>query len=287
MRDQEGEVVIKPIYDDIKEFSCSIAAVCKDGKWGYIYEDGSQCVDFLYDDANNMSKEWVAPVKLNENPNSWALLSASGDLSGHLIKMQNSEGYYSIGDFNDNGYAIAKLSKFYCIIDEYGNQDDELYYSLKYLKEQGVFRGEVVKNHDDDAEIKILNSYGEEIAYEKSGLLVESDKTTMRSTVHDDRLYKFTIEFNENLMNIEEVKAFVETEFTGSESVEIISLNGYTMELLWKISHWEEYADLEISLFYTLDDYRYGTYSSKLIKSSKEIDVKKEVKQAREKMLKC
>ena len=44
-----SEIIIAPQYEDAKGFNDGYAAVKKDGKWGYIDEEGNVVVDFKYD----------------------------------------------------------------------------------------------------------------------------------------------------------------------------------------------------------------------------------------------
>ena len=65
----KGEVVIEPAFDGAKSFSNGLAAVCIDGKWGYVDETGEIVIDCQFFDADyfngarsclvkTTSKEW-------------------------------------------------------------------------------------------------------------------------------------------------------------------------------------------------------------------------------------
>lgn len=156
----EGKIVIEPSYENMRGFVNGFAPVCKDDKWGYIDEEGNQIIDYLYEDAKDFSKFGVAPVKVNENNNSWALVKDNGQ----LIERENNYSYYYIGDFNPYGYAIARVYQGYCIIDKNCKRvSDEIYSSIEYLQDQEVFivdkisnlcliniEGEAVIDPDDD-----------------------------------------------------------------------------------------------------------------------------------------
>ena len=49
------QTVIEPEYEEVKNFNDGYAAVKKDGKWGYMDEEGTVVVDFLYDWAGMFS----------------------------------------------------------------------------------------------------------------------------------------------------------------------------------------------------------------------------------------
>ena len=61
-----SEVIIAPQYEDAKSFSDGYAAVKKDGKWGYIDEEGNVVVDFKYDWANFFSEGVALVATLEE-----------------------------------------------------------------------------------------------------------------------------------------------------------------------------------------------------------------------------
>jgi len=48
--------IITPTYDDARTFSEGLAAVRKDGKWGYIDVNGNTVIDFKYDVAHSFSE---------------------------------------------------------------------------------------------------------------------------------------------------------------------------------------------------------------------------------------
>lgn len=60
--------IITPIYDNARSFSGGLAAVQKDGKWGYIDTDGKTIIDFKYDSASSFreNKAIVGTEKLEE-----------------------------------------------------------------------------------------------------------------------------------------------------------------------------------------------------------------------------
>ena len=63
--DEDGEEVIAPAYDQARSFSGGVAAVCKDGLWGFIDEEGQLVVDYQFADAGYFSPEdGSCPVQL-------------------------------------------------------------------------------------------------------------------------------------------------------------------------------------------------------------------------------
>ena len=59
--EEEGlsyEVIIDPQYEDADSFSQDLAAVKKNGKWGYIDTEGNTVIPFQFDYAFPFSEAW-------------------------------------------------------------------------------------------------------------------------------------------------------------------------------------------------------------------------------------
>lgn len=69
--DLDGKLVIKPQYEDAKSFSSGMAAVCRDGLWGYIDENNTVCIDFIFLSCSNMTEQGTALV---QQEYSWRIL---------------------------------------------------------------------------------------------------------------------------------------------------------------------------------------------------------------------
>ena len=64
--EMSSEVIIAPQYEDAQRFSDGFAAVKKNGKWGYIDEEGNVVVDFQYDWAGIFNEGVAVTAKLEE-----------------------------------------------------------------------------------------------------------------------------------------------------------------------------------------------------------------------------
>lgn len=62
----ENQIVIQPIYDRVKPFSCDRAKVYKDKKYGFIDRSGYEVIKLIYDEADDFENN-VAHVSLNGN----------------------------------------------------------------------------------------------------------------------------------------------------------------------------------------------------------------------------
>lgn len=66
----DGELVLDYQYEDAQSFHNGFAAVCKDGKWGYIDTSGNMAVDPVFEVATAVSEKGTAAVKQGE----WKLI---------------------------------------------------------------------------------------------------------------------------------------------------------------------------------------------------------------------
>lgn len=63
---KDGDVSIKPVFDQAKSFSGSLAAVCSGEKWGYVDQKGSVVIDYQFIDASYFSDEGSTMVSSQE-----------------------------------------------------------------------------------------------------------------------------------------------------------------------------------------------------------------------------
>ena len=72
---EEGEEVVKPIYDNAHCFSEGLARVEINDKWGFINKDGEEVIKPIYDNAHCFS-EGLARVEINDK---WGLINKKGE----------------------------------------------------------------------------------------------------------------------------------------------------------------------------------------------------------------
>ena len=71
----DGEITVKCKYEDAQSFQNGYAAVCVDGKWGYIDEDGNMVIDPVFIEATHFSSQGTAAVKMNvQGEEVWRLI---------------------------------------------------------------------------------------------------------------------------------------------------------------------------------------------------------------------
>lgn len=76
--DGEGNLVIDYRYEDADSFRNGFAAVRKDNLWGYIDEEGNLVVEPIFDIATSLSQKGTAAVKqTEENGGTWELIQFS------------------------------------------------------------------------------------------------------------------------------------------------------------------------------------------------------------------
>lgn len=61
----EGEVIVKPAYDEARSFSNGIAAVKDADKWGFIDTKGNLVIDYQFADVGYMSANGCCPVRVD------------------------------------------------------------------------------------------------------------------------------------------------------------------------------------------------------------------------------
>ena len=101
--EEEGlsyEVIINPQYEDADSFSQGLAAVKKDGKWGYIDMEGSTVIPFQFDYAFSFSKGLAVVGTLGEYPTYdgatapvyfWSVLDKQGNVPPCSIKRKGTQ----------------------------------------------------------------------------------------------------------------------------------------------------------------------------------------------------
>jgi len=73
--DTDGKLVIDYTYEEAESFSNGFAAVYADGKWGYIDTEGNQMISFQFLAATHFSKSGTAAVKTEDNgEEKWKLI---------------------------------------------------------------------------------------------------------------------------------------------------------------------------------------------------------------------
>ncbi|HSW61610.1 MAG TPA: WG repeat-containing protein [bacterium] len=151
----DKNVIIPATFDNAFQFSSGVAAVKKDGKWGYINNSGKALTDFSFDDASSFSG-FLATVKKGEE-------SFLIELSFKKIMKLNSK--YNIRELsselavlegflpNKPAFLIAKSGSI--LVDEKRN-----YYKI-YGESDGLIR--VMKNNNGLSSFGFINIKGEEV----------------------------------------------------------------------------------------------------------------------------
>lgn len=69
--DKDNNVIIEPQFQNAHSFLNSFAAVCKDGKWGFVSTDGSVVIDYQFEDVGDFNTKGC--VFISEN-SYWTLI---------------------------------------------------------------------------------------------------------------------------------------------------------------------------------------------------------------------
>ena len=135
--DKTGKVVIPYIYDGAYGFNEGLTRVQKDGKWGYIDKTGKAVIAFTYDDAYGFN-DGLARVKKNGK---WGYIDKTGKL---IIPCEYDDEYWDNNNgFNEGLSAMRKNGKW-GYIDKTGKAVIPFIYDEAYGFNNGLAR--VAKN---------------------------------------------------------------------------------------------------------------------------------------------
>lgn len=96
--DANGKQVGKAVWDDVDAFNSDmIAAVMKDGKWGFVDGDGKVVVEYQYEMAQSFANG-MAAVMVGEK---WGYISAED------FEMKIQPAFHAARDFSSNGTAFV------------------------------------------------------------------------------------------------------------------------------------------------------------------------------------
>ena len=102
---QNGEVVIEPIYEYAYNFSEGLAAVKQNGKYGFIDKDGNTIVPFEFDEVESSFEDGQA--KLIKEDLVYVFNKAGEQIDSHMKSSDND--YY---DYDDDGPSYSKYGGY-------------------------------------------------------------------------------------------------------------------------------------------------------------------------------
>ncbi len=136
--DEMGKWAIKPIFDDVREFSEELGAVNLDGKWGYIAKDGEVKIEPQFRSARSFTQGRAIVQKMDL---SFQIIKRSGD----TIPIFPYEKIYPYS----NDLALVIKNGYYGYIDTMGNEVIE----CKYEKAQTFELGKAIVSENGKAGI--------------------------------------------------------------------------------------------------------------------------------------
>ncbi len=170
LMDQNGNMILKAKYEEIKGYSNGLAAVRHKGNYGFVSEKGYMVIDAMYDDATGFTPDGVAAVqKLGR----WGFIDRYGKLFIDYV-------YADATPFK-NGYAIVRkrFDKTVGMIDKNNRFviKNDTYINLVYPQEGMIaarirgtgkwgfldMQGNTIVPHD----YKLVYSFSEELAFVK------------------------------------------------------------------------------------------------------------------------
>lgn len=229
--DSKGKIIIEPKYDECKEFSEGLAAVCLGDYWGFVDKSGKEITAIKYRNAHNFS-EGLAPVYLDER-------------CGYIDKSGNTviEHKYTFGGTFSEGLAsVFVISDSGVYKSSYIDKEGKEVISLKYDNAKKVIGG---RFKEGLARINIDDKYG---YIDKSGKMiiepiydVAEEFSEGRALVaingkfgYIDTKGKEVIPLNYDYVDDEEVYYDYDWIYRFSEGLAAVSVKGEDGKYKWK-----------------------------------------------------
>lgn len=206
---KSGNVVVQPIYQNIRHLDCSMIPVMLNNKWGILDVKGKQVLPFEYDDIGDCS---VFEIDLKKD-NKWSRVDI------YTGKKKTDTEVYSdvVAKFDELGKIIVKK------IDEFALEHNAIQ-KTKFTTET-----ELQKRFT-----QLLNTKGYDIKYEiqkATGLLEDFLKQYPNTKEEDKKHIRGVIlEFQRTWTNLDKAKNYKETIFTIKEE----TVEGVIEEVLKK-----------------------------------------------------
>ena len=108
--DLQGDYYIEPMYDTQFILNADYSAVCLNGKYGFIDQTTKLVITPQFDNARSTFHQGVVAVELNGK---WGYIDYNGNI---VIDYQ----FDNAGNFFDDGYAVIELNDLYGVINKKG-----------------------------------------------------------------------------------------------------------------------------------------------------------------------
>ena len=124
----DGEIIINPIYDDLKDFKEGLSAANLKGKWGFIDKQNNAVIPFDYKQVYSFSENRTFAQDFN---NKWHLIDSRGQIISQL-KFNKFSAF-------KNGYAVVGELGGFTLIDTNAEEVlTEAYKSINILNESNI-----------------------------------------------------------------------------------------------------------------------------------------------------
>lgn len=108
--DSTGAVIIKPIYDDVRDMITSLTAANYKGRWGFINLSGKKVIDFKFKQVHDFDSELESCI-VQTFSNQWLLINQKGQVIDSLNYdnyKSAKEGFYPVASGSSWGLIDIK-----------------------------------------------------------------------------------------------------------------------------------------------------------------------------------
>ncbi|NNE15564.1 MAG: WG repeat-containing protein [Saprospiraceae bacterium] len=187
----KGDIVIDPIYDDVRDAKQDLIAANLEGKWGYINHKGKTVIPFIYQQALDFSE---SRSFVQDFENQWYLINTTGD---SITTLQYSE----FKSFKNNHCVVGQADKW-GLINQQGDEIVPIIYNKLTQTSYGYLiaqRGEKYGIIDTLNNILLAFNYDKIYTSESEILRLKSNKKytfyslsdNSKSKTNFDKAYNF------------------------------------------------------------------------------------------------
>lgn len=244
----DGEIITGLNYDDIIISSNSkLNPFLRNGLWGYMNDEGDEVTANIYEFASEITEDnAVLIAAYNPIDDKVEKLYMNNQNQSTVLSNRSFKNNYSkIFEFKDGvAFAIKKDKKI--ILNAYGQE---------------------IINEDFDLSVKNNNLIIDTKEKEPEEVIETYEFKDEIEVEVEDTIYEITIRFKEK-MTKEKISKRIKEIFHSDDILKytILDTKKSIVKVLWEMPIWADIADMNVSMYYLLDDGRLGEYDYKRVR---------------------